>query len=69
VPSRRHHAAPTAVPARGGAITISNSHYNLTFGGADGSLTLVNGLPLTMNYLWYNASTGAARRRVLSLEF
>ncbi len=34
--------------------SISNSFYTLTFGGSDGSLTLVNGVPFRMDYAWYN---------------
>ncbi len=45
-------------PAQSGAPAISNLLYNLTFGGADGGLSSINGLAFTMNYLWCNASTG-----------
>lgn len=37
---------------------ISNEAYNLTFGGPGGALSSINGFPVTMDYLWYNASTG-----------
>lgn len=34
--------------------SISNKFFNLTFGGADGSLTEINGVPFRMDYAWYN---------------
>jgi hypothetical protein len=55
VPGNKHARVPQTLHMDN---FIANSNYNLTFAGPGGALSHVNGVAITMNYLWYNASAG-----------